>query len=59
MKRSDKKLGGIPIPELIKNNGAIPGIKVDKGAKKLAGSTDETITEGLDGLRERLKEYLI
>ena len=58
MKRSDKKaLEGIPIPELIKNNGAIPGIKVDKGAKKLAGSTDETITEGLDGLRERLKEY--
>ena len=52
-----KSSGGIPIPELIKNNGAIPGIKVDKGAKKLAGSTDETITEGLDGLRERLKEY--
>ena len=52
-----KSSEGIPIPELIKNNGAIPGIKVDKGAKKLAGSTDETITEGLDGLRERLKEY--
>ena len=52
-----KSSSGIPIPELIKNNGAIPGIKVDKGAKKLAGSTDETITEGLDGLRERLKEY--
>ena len=52
-----KSSRGIPIPELIKNNGAIPGIKVDKGAKKLAGSTDETITEGLDGLRERLKEY--
>ena len=52
-----KSSRGIPIPELIKNNGAIPGIKVDKGAKKLACSTDETITEGLDGLRERLKEY--
>jgi fructose-bisphosphate aldolase class I len=35
----------------------IPGIKVDKGAKQLAGSTFETITEGLDGLRERLEEY--
>tara|TARA_Y100000389_G_scaffold203957_1_gene254262 strand:+ start:1222 stop:2238 length:1017 start_codon:yes stop_codon:yes gene_type:complete len=48
---------GPAIPELISNNGAIPGIKVDKGAKLLAGSSDETITEGLDGLRERLKEY--
>ena len=48
---------GPTIPELILNNGAIPGIKVDKGAKSLAGSSDETITEGLDGLRERLKEY--
>ena len=45
------------IPELIKSSGAIPGIKVDTGAKVLAGSTDEKITEGLDGLRERLKEY--
>ena len=48
---------GPTIPELILKNGAIPGIKVDKGAKSLAGSSDETITEGLDGLRERLKEY--
>tara|TARA_B100000941_G_C28479402_1_gene541195 strand:+ start:43 stop:1059 length:1017 start_codon:yes stop_codon:yes gene_type:complete len=48
---------GPTIPELILNNGAIPGIKVDKGAKPLSGSKDETITEGLDGLRERLKEY--
>ena len=48
---------GPTIPELISKNGAIPGIKVDKGAKQLAGSIDETITEGLDGLRERLKEY--
>ena len=45
------------IPELIKSSGAVPGIKVDTGAKVLAGSTDEKITEGLDGLRERLKEY--
>jgi len=45
------------IPELISNTGAYPGIKVDTGAKVLAGSVDEKITEGLDGLRERLKEY--
>ena len=45
------------IPELISSTGAIPGIKVDTGAKVLAGSPDEKITEGLDGLRERLKEY--
>ena len=48
---------GPTVPELISQHGAIPGIKVDKGAKQLAGSTDETITEGLDGLRERLKDY--
>ena len=48
---------GPSIPELISNNHAIPGIKVDRGAKPLAGSNDETVTEGLDGLRERLKEY--
>jgi fructose-bisphosphate aldolase class I len=45
------------IPELISNSGAIPGIKVDSGVKKLALSDNETITEGLDGLSERLKEY--
>jgi fructose-bisphosphate aldolase class I len=45
------------VPELISISGSIPGIKVDTGAKVLAGSPDETITEGLDGLRERLKEY--
>ena len=45
------------IPDLISLSGAVPGIKVDTGAKVLAGSTDEKITEGLDGLRERLKEY--
>ena len=48
---------GPTIPELISEHGAIPGIKVDKGAKPLSGSNDETVTEGLDGLRERLKEY--
>jgi fructose-bisphosphate aldolase class I len=45
------------IPELISSFDAIPGIKVDTGAKVLAGSPEEKITEGLDGLRERLKEY--
>ena len=48
---------GPTVPELISKNDAIPGIKVDKGAKPIAGSPDETVTEGLDGLRERLKEY--
>ena len=45
------------IPELIATSGSVTGIKVDTGAKVLAGSTEEKITEGLDGLRERLKEY--
>jgi fructose-bisphosphate aldolase class I len=45
------------VPELISSAGAVPGIKVDTGAKVLANSTEEKITEGLDGLRERLKEY--
>ena len=45
------------IPELISKMGSYPGIKVDTGAKVLSGSPDEKITEGLDGLRERLKEY--
>ena len=48
---------GLSIPELITKNNSIPGIKVDKGAKLLSGSADEKVTEGLDGLRERLKEY--
>ncbi len=48
---------GLSIPELIKKSGSIPGIKVDKGAKLLAGSDKEKITEGLDGLRERMEEY--
>ena len=45
------------IPELINESGALPGIKVDTGAKMLANSPEEKITEGLDGLRERLKDY--
>jgi fructose-bisphosphate aldolase class I len=48
---------GTPFPELLERRGIIPGIKVDKGAKPLALAEGETITEGLDGLRERLKEY--
>jgi fructose-bisphosphate aldolase, class I len=52
-----KTSSGVSIPALIEKNNSIVGIKVDKGAKQLAGSTDETITEGLDGLRERLNEY--
>jgi fructose-bisphosphate aldolase class I len=52
-----KTSSGKTIPELIKNFGSIPGIKVDTGAKILAGSSEEKITEGLDGLRERLTEY--
>ena len=47
----------IKIPDLIASTGSHPGIKVDTGAKVLAGSPNEKITEGLDGLRERLKEY--
>jgi fructose-bisphosphate aldolase class I len=52
-----KTSSGKSIPELIKSFGSIPGIKVDTGAKKLAGSPEEKITEGLDGLRERLQDY--
>jgi fructose-bisphosphate aldolase class I len=48
---------GTPMVEIIQDAGIIPGIKVDKGAKPLAGHPDETVTEGLDGLRERLVEY--
>jgi len=48
---------GTPLVTLIEDAGSIPGIKVDKGAKALAGAPGELVTEGLDGLRERLKEY--
>ena len=49
---------GTPFIELINNAGMIPGIKVDLGAKQLAGHPGEKITEGLDGLRERLADYV-
>jgi fructose-bisphosphate aldolase class I len=48
---------GTPFPQLLGSQGIIPGIKVDTGAKPLAGAPGETVTEGLDGLRERLAEY--
>src|SRR6184192_3858324 len=48
---------GTPFPKLLESKGIIPGIKVDKGAKPLALTDGETITEGLDGLRDRLEEY--
>ncbi len=48
---------GKKVTQLLAEMGSIPGIKVDTGAKQLAGSPDEKITEGLDGLRDRLKEY--
>ena len=52
-----KTSNGKSIPELISESGSITGIKVDTGAKVLAGSKNEKITEGLDGLRERLLDY--
>tara|TARA_B100000989_G_scaffold227614_1_gene174696 strand:+ start:242 stop:1255 length:1014 start_codon:yes stop_codon:yes gene_type:complete len=52
-----KTSNGKSIPKLISESGSITGIKVDTGAKALAGSKDEKITEGLDGLRERLLDY--
>jgi fructose-bisphosphate aldolase, class I len=48
---------GVPFPEVLREAGVIPGIKVDTGAKPLALFPGETVTEGLDGLRERLAEY--
>ncbi|BCM22077.1 class I fructose-bisphosphate aldolase [Mesorhizobium sp. J8] len=52
-----KAADGTPLVDIIKASGAIPGIKVDLGAKPLAGFPGDTITEGLDGLRERLADY--
>src|SRR5690348_2227476 len=49
---------GTPFPKLLESKGVIPGIKVDEGAKPLALAPGETITEGLDGLRVRLEEYV-
>lgn len=48
---------GTPLPKVLTSKGIIPGIKVDRGAKPLAGHDGEKVTEGLDGLRERLAEY--
>jgi fructose-bisphosphate aldolase class I len=48
---------GVPFAKYMADNGIIPGIKVDKGAHPLAGCPGELVTEGLDGLRDRLKEY--
>ena len=52
-----KTKNGVPFPTYLSQQGMIPGIKVDTGAKPFAGFPGETITEGLDGLRERLAEY--
>jgi fructose-bisphosphate aldolase class I len=52
-----KAADGTPLVDIIKAAGSIPGIKVDAGAKPLAGFPGDTITEGLDGLRERLADY--
>jgi fructose-bisphosphate aldolase, class I len=52
-----KAKDGTPLVDLIKKAGSIPGIKVDAGAKPMPGFPGETVTEGLDGLRERLAEY--
>ncbi len=54
---NQKSSNGKTIPAMISETGAVPGIKVDTGAKDLANSLDEKVTEGLDGLRERLKKY--
>ena len=48
---------GTPLAQVLAGRGIVPGIKVDTGAKPLAGAPGETITEGLDGLRDRLAEY--
>jgi len=50
-------LDGTPFPKYLNEHGIIPGIKVDTGAKDLAGHPGEKVTEGLDGLRDRLEEY--
>lgn len=52
-----KSADGTPFPELLQKLGVVPGIKVDKGAKDLAACPGEKVTDGLDGLRERLAEY--
>jgi fructose-bisphosphate aldolase, class I len=49
--------GGTPLVQVLSSAGIVPGIKVDSGARPLAGSPGETVTEGLDGLRDRLSSY--
>jgi fructose-bisphosphate aldolase, class I len=49
--------GGKPLAQVLVSNGIVPGIKVDTGAEPLAGSPGERVTEGLDGLRDRLEQY--
>lgn len=55
IRQSDSE--GSPFPDALRDRGILTGIKVDKGAKPLAGAPEEKVTEGLDGLRERLEEY--
>ena len=52
-----KSAAGVPLAEVLSRQGIMPGIKVDTGARPLAGCPGETVTEGLDGLRDRLAEY--
>jgi fructose-bisphosphate aldolase, class I len=54
---NQKSSGGMPLAEVLSSQGIVPGIKVDTGAEPLAGFPDETVTEGLDGLRDRLAAY--
>src|SRR5438067_3459841 len=52
-----QSVGGAPVPKLLADHGVLPGIKVDTGSKPLANAPGEEVTEGLDGLRDRLAEY--
>jgi fructose-bisphosphate aldolase class I len=52
-----KSSSGTPLAEVLQSQGIVPGIKVDTGAEPLAGAPEETVTEGLDGLRDRVAEY--
>jgi fructose-bisphosphate aldolase class I len=52
-----RSAAGVPLVQVLQDLGILPGIKVDSGVKPLAGSPRETVTEGLDGLRDRLSEY--
>ena len=52
-----KGAAGVPLAEVLSRQGTMPGIKVDTGARPLAGCPGETVTEGLDWLRDRLAEY--